>query len=41
MKWGAKIGVLAVGERFIEHKIAVLESLGCECVELRRKSDIL
>lgn len=39
MKSGLKIGVLAVQGAFIEHK-RMLESLGCECVELRRKSDI-
>ena len=39
MKSGLKIGVLAVQGAFIEHK-HMLESLGCECVELRRKSDI-
>ena len=39
MKSGLKIGVLAVQGAFIEHK-RMLESLGCECVELRKKSDI-
>lgn len=39
MKSGLKIGVLAVQGAFIEHK-RMLESLGCECVELRQKSDI-
>ena len=39
MKSGLKIGVLAVQGAFIEHK-RMLESLWCECVELRRKSDI-
>ena len=39
MKSGLKIGVSAVQGAFIEHK-RMLESLGCECVELRRKSDI-
>ena len=39
MKSGLKIGVLAVQGAFIEHK-RMLESLGCECVEMRRKSDI-
>ena len=37
MKSGLKIGVLAVQGAFIEHK-RMLESLGCECVELRKKS---
>lgn len=35
MKSGLKIGVLAVQGAFIEHK-RMLESLGCECVELRK-----
>ena len=35
MKSGLKIGVLAVRGAFIEHK-RMLESLGCECVELRK-----
>ena len=35
MKSGLKIGVLAVQGAFIEHK-RMLESLGCECIELRR-----
>ena len=39
MKSGLKIGVLAVQGAFIEHK-RMLETLGCECVELRKKSDI-
>ena len=39
MKSGLKIGVLAVQGAFIEHK-RMLESLDCECVELRQKSDI-
>ena len=39
MKSGLKIGVLAVQGAFIEHK-RMLESLGCECIELRQKSDI-
>ena len=39
MKSGLKIGVLSVQGAFIEHK-RMLESLGCECVELRKKSDI-
>lgn len=34
-----KIGILAVQGAFAEHK-KMLESLGCECVELRKKSDI-
>lgn len=34
-----KIGILAVQGAFIEHR-KMLESLGCECVELRQKSDI-
>ena len=34
-----KIGILAVQGAFAEHK-KMLESLGCECVELRQKSDI-
>lgn len=34
-----KIGILAVQGAFIEHR-KILEKLGCECVELRQKSDI-
>lgn len=34
-----KIGVLAVQGAFIEHE-KMLSGLGCECVELRKKSDI-
>lgn len=34
-----KIGILAVQGAFIEHKM-MLEKLGCECIELRKKSDI-
>lgn len=34
-----KIGILAVQGAFAEHK-KMLENLGCECVELRQKSDI-
>ncbi len=34
-----KIGILAVQGAFIEHR-KILEALGCECVELRKKSDI-
>ena len=34
-----KIGILAVQGAFAEHK-KMLESLGCECVELKKKSDI-
>lgn len=34
-----KIGILAVQGAFIEHE-NMLRSLGCECVELRKKSDI-
>ena len=34
-----RIGILAVQGAFIEHRKA-LESLGCECVELRQKKDI-
>lgn len=34
-----RIGVLAVQGAFIEHE-KMLETLGCECVELRSKSDI-
>ena len=36
---GPKIGILAVQGAFIEHR-KMLESLGCDCVELRQKSDI-
>ena len=39
MKSGLKIGILAVQGAFIEHR-KMLESLGCECIELRQKSDI-
>lgn len=39
MKSGLKIGILAVQGAFIEHR-KILESLGCECIELRQKSDI-
>ena len=31
-----KIGILAVQGAFIEHKM-MLEKLGCECIELRKK----
>lgn len=34
-----KIGILAVQGAFIEHK-KMLESLGCDCVELRQKTDL-
>lgn len=34
-----KIGILAVQGAFIEHK-KMLEGLGTECVELRKKNDI-
>lgn len=34
-----KIGILAVQGAFIEHE-KMLTSLGCECIELRQKSDI-
>ncbi len=34
-----KVGILALQGAFIEHKI-ILESLGVECIELRKKSDI-
>ena len=34
-----KVGILAVQGAFIEHR-KMLESLGVECVELRKKSDI-
>ena len=36
---GPKIGILAVQGAFIEQR-KLLESLGCDCVELRQKSDI-
>ena len=39
MKSGLNIGILAVQGAFIEHR-KMLESLGCECIELRQKSDI-
>lgn len=39
MKSRLKIGILAVQGAFIEHR-KMLESLGCECIELRQKSDI-
>ena len=39
MKSGLKIGILAVQGAFIEHR-KMLESLGCECIELRQKADI-
>lgn len=39
MKSGLKISILAVQGAFIEHR-KMLESLGCECIELRQKSDI-
>ncbi len=39
MKSGLKIGISAVQGAFIEHR-KMLESLGCECIELRQKSDI-
>lgn len=35
-----RIGVLAVQGAFIEHE-KVMQSLGCDCVELRQKSDIV
>ena len=34
-----RIGILCVQGAFIEHK-KILEDLGCDCVELRKKSDI-
>lgn len=34
-----KIGILAVQGAFIEHE-KMLTSLGCECIEFRKKSDI-
>lgn len=34
-----KIGVVAVQGAFIEH-IHMLETLGCDCIELRKKGDI-
>ena len=34
-----KIGILAVQGAFIEHE-KMLSDLGCECIELRKKSDI-
>jgi 5'-phosphate synthase pdxT subunit len=34
-----KIGILAVQGAFLEHKI-MLEKLGCDCIELRKQSDI-
>lgn len=34
-----KIGILAVQGAFIEHE-RMLQSLGCDCVEIRKKSDL-
>lgn len=34
-----KIGVLAVQGAFIEH-IKILEKLGCECIEIKKQSDL-